>query len=228
MLELQNPRSDDQQHGGEQLGNVGKVVSQQDLILRCRARKDNGEKVVLVGGIFDLLHPGHVRLLEQARQYGEVLAVAVLNDSSVRAIEAAEQAERETETRASGGRGPISELKLQPPQSPAVSAVFVPARKSTRSRGIVQRPVTPATERAEIVAALAAVDHVVEVGLDGLPELLAQLRPEVAVESAELSSSAPLARAAKDVGVKLVRIPFEPGHSTAGIIERIVQLSGSE
>lgn len=170
---------------------MGQVVSQPDLILHCRRRKESGEKIVLVAGIFDLLHPGHLRLLEQARDYGDILAVAVLDDSSVRSVLAA---------------GPAQ----------------------AKPRAAVQRPITPADERAEILAALAAVDYVVEVDLAALPDLLARLQPDAALESAEPSSTALLARAAAGSGVKLVRIPFEPGHSTAGIIERIVQLSGSE
>ena len=171
---------------------MGEVVGQDELLRRCRQRKENGEKVVLVAGIFDLLHAGHVRLLEQARDYGNILVAAVLNDSSVRAG--------------------------FPPQIAAGNA---------RSLG-VPRPVTPAAERTEILAALAAVDYAVEVDFGALPDLLTKLSPDVAVESAEPSSPALLRPLAGAAGVTLVRIPFEPGHSTSGIIERIVQLSGSE
>ncbi|HEX5426162.1 MAG TPA: adenylyltransferase/cytidyltransferase family protein [Candidatus Acidoferrales bacterium] len=170
---------------------MGKVVSQQELILRCRQRKDSGHRIVFVAGVFDLLHPGHVRLLEQAGSYGDVLVAAVLNDSSVRA-----------------------------------AAVAEPAQKNSRVAA-VQQPITAAAERVEIVAALAAVDYAVEVSMDALPELLAELRPDTAVENAEPSGVALLAGAAKG-GLNSVRIPIEPGHSTASIIERIVQLPGSE
>jgi len=170
---------------------VGKVVSQQDLILQCRERRKHGDKIIFAAGCFEFLHPGHIRLLEQARSHGEILVVAVLSDSSVRELV---------------GAGDEKE----------------PARKK------VKRPVTPAAERAEILAALAAVDYVTQADLADLPGLLAQLRPETAVESAEPSSPALLARVAPAAGVVLVRIPLEPGHSTAAIIERIVQLSGSE
>jgi rfaE bifunctional protein nucleotidyltransferase chain/domain len=40
--------------------------------------------VVFTNGVFDLLHPGHVRYLQQARSYGNLLIVAVNADSSVR------------------------------------------------------------------------------------------------------------------------------------------------
>jgi D-beta-D-heptose 7-phosphate kinase/D-beta-D-heptose 1-phosphate adenosyltransferase len=43
-------------------------------------------KVVFTNGVFDLLHAGHVRLLEFARQQGEWLVVAINSDASVRRI----------------------------------------------------------------------------------------------------------------------------------------------
>ena len=44
-----------------------------------------GRTIVLTNGTFDLLHVGHVRALEGAREHGDVLVVGVNNDSSVRA-----------------------------------------------------------------------------------------------------------------------------------------------
>jgi rfaE bifunctional protein nucleotidyltransferase chain/domain len=42
--------------------------------------------IVLTNGVFDLLHPGHVRYLQDARREGDALVVAVNSDRSVRAI----------------------------------------------------------------------------------------------------------------------------------------------
>src|ERR1700691_2627757 len=60
------------------------VVSQSELILQRQDWKRNGKRVVCVAGAFDLLHPGHVRLLEQARGLGDILIVALQSDESVR------------------------------------------------------------------------------------------------------------------------------------------------
>ena len=60
------------------------VVSQSDLILQRRDWKRNGKRVVCTLGVFDLLHPGHVRLLEQARALGDILVVGVQSDSGAR------------------------------------------------------------------------------------------------------------------------------------------------
>lgn len=45
-----------------------------------------GRKVVFTNGCFDLLHPGHVRYLAQARSLGDALIVALNSDRSVRAL----------------------------------------------------------------------------------------------------------------------------------------------
>jgi D-beta-D-heptose 7-phosphate kinase/D-beta-D-heptose 1-phosphate adenosyltransferase len=49
-----------------------------------RLRRD-GRNVVFTNGVFDLLHPGHVRYLQEARALGDALVVAVNSDRSVRA-----------------------------------------------------------------------------------------------------------------------------------------------
>ena len=53
------------------------------LVARTRER---GGTVVFTNGVFDLIHPGHVRYLQSARRLGDVLVVGVNSDRSVRAI----------------------------------------------------------------------------------------------------------------------------------------------
>jgi rfaE bifunctional protein nucleotidyltransferase chain/domain len=48
--------------------------------------RHSGKEVVFTNGVFDLLHPGHVRYLEAARLEGDALIVAINSDQSVRAI----------------------------------------------------------------------------------------------------------------------------------------------
>ncbi len=48
------------------------------------AQRLAGRRVVFTNGVFDLLHPGHVRYLQAARAHGDVLIVAVNSDRSVR------------------------------------------------------------------------------------------------------------------------------------------------
>jgi rfaE bifunctional protein nucleotidyltransferase chain/domain len=56
-------------------------------ILELRARWGTEQKsVVFTNGCFDLLHPGHIRLLEQARSLGDVLILGLNSDAGVRRI----------------------------------------------------------------------------------------------------------------------------------------------
>ena len=54
-----------------------------EFVRDLRAR---GRTIVFTNGVFDLLHPGHVRYLQQARALGDALIVGVNSDRSVRAI----------------------------------------------------------------------------------------------------------------------------------------------
>lgn len=59
------------------------VLSPTTLVEAVRAAQLRGEKVVMTNGCFDLLHAGHVAYLEEARQLGDRLIVAVNSDASV-------------------------------------------------------------------------------------------------------------------------------------------------
>ncbi len=63
-----------------------KILTRDALIIRRREWKDNHKRVVFTNGCFDLLHPGHVRLLQQARQLGDALVVGLNSDASVRRL----------------------------------------------------------------------------------------------------------------------------------------------
>lgn len=63
---------------------VGFALSRAELLeLRGRWRRDK-RKVVFTNGCYDLLHPGHVRLLEGARSLGDVLVLGLNSDTGVR------------------------------------------------------------------------------------------------------------------------------------------------
>src|SRR5215469_11337126 len=63
---------------------MGKIVSQEELARLAAREKRAGRRVVFTNGCFDLIHPGHVRCLAEARALGDVLIVAVNSDRSVR------------------------------------------------------------------------------------------------------------------------------------------------
>ena len=63
-----------------------KALTLEEAILRFGREKRNGRRVVFTNGCFDLLHPGHIRGFEQARQLGDALIVGLNSDSSVRQL----------------------------------------------------------------------------------------------------------------------------------------------
>lgn len=58
-------------------------LTREELVAAIGARKSRGERIVFTNGCFDLLHVGHVRLLEAARRLGDVLIVGLNTDRSV-------------------------------------------------------------------------------------------------------------------------------------------------
>ena len=60
------------------------VLTLEQAILRFDREKRNARRVVFTNGCFDLLHPGHIRTLEQARELGDVLIVGLNSDRGVR------------------------------------------------------------------------------------------------------------------------------------------------
>lgn len=135
--------------------------------------RSSGQRVVLTNGCFDLLHAGHVRLLEAARAEGDLLVVALNSDASVR--------------RNKGGG----------------------------------RPLMPARERAEALAALEAVDRVVIYDEDTPAETIAALLPDVLVKGADWAQDAIVGRdLVEAAGGRVVRVPLLAGRSTSGLVER--------
>jgi rfaE bifunctional protein nucleotidyltransferase chain/domain len=61
-----------------------RILTLDETILRFGREKRNGRRMVFTNGCFDLLHPGHVSLLEQARALGDELIVGINSDASVR------------------------------------------------------------------------------------------------------------------------------------------------
>ena len=62
------------------------VVSQQELVTAANQCRQRGEVIVMTNGCFDILHAGHVTYLQQAREQGDRLIVAVNIDETVRKL----------------------------------------------------------------------------------------------------------------------------------------------
>ena len=70
---------------------MNRLVEANELAALGAEYAASGKKLVLTNGCFDLLHTGHVRYLEQARECGDALIVAVNSDASVRELKGPER-----------------------------------------------------------------------------------------------------------------------------------------
>lgn len=130
-----------------------------------------GHKVILTNGAFDLLHVGHIRYLQAAKELGGKLVVAVNSDESVRALK---------------GEG---------------------------------RPLMPAEERAEILAALADVDAVVIFPERDVRAIIQEIRPDIHAKGTDYTpDSVPEAEVVKNYGGRVQIVGDPKDHSTSEII----------
>ena len=150
------------------------ALSREGAAALARAVQARGGRVVFTNGVYDLLHPGHVRYLAAARACGDCLIVGVNSDPS--------------------------------------AAVHKGAG----------RPLVPAEERAELIAALDAVDAAVIFDEPTPYELIAAVQPDVLVKGADWPADQIVGRDLVEArGGRVVRIPVERGHSTSALIDRI-------
>jgi len=132
-----------------------------------------GLRVGFTNGCFDLLHPGHVKLLAGARAACDRLVVGLNGDASV-----------------------------------------------TRLKG-PGRPVQPVQARAEVLAALEAVDLVVVFDEDTPEKLIARVKPTVLVKGADYTREQVVGRdIVEALGGEVILIDLVPGHSTSSMVER--------
>jgi rfaE bifunctional protein nucleotidyltransferase chain/domain len=156
---------------------LGKVVSQEELLSRVAEAKASRRRIVFTNGCYDLLHPGHIRLLEKSRELGDILILALNSDRSVR------------ENKGAG------------------------------------RPIIPEDERAEVAAALEAVDYVVLFDEPTPREIIAKILPDVLVKGGDWGPNEIVGREEVEAaGGRVVSIPIEPGYSTSSILERIQKI----
>ena len=135
-----------------------------------------GKTIVFTNGCFDILHAGHVRYLEAAKQLGDILVVALNGDASVRELK---------------GEG---------------------------------RPLNSQEDRAEVLAALGAVDYVIIFEEKRVDNLLRQVRPRVYAKGGDytVNSLDPEEVAAlREIGAKIEILPLVPGKSTSKLIQAI-------
>ncbi|WP_031499032.1 D-glycero-beta-D-manno-heptose 1-phosphate adenylyltransferase [Bryobacter aggregatus] len=65
---------------------MSQLYSRTDLVAQRAQWRADGKRVVFTNGCYDILHPGHIRLLEAARSLGDILILALNTDASVQRI----------------------------------------------------------------------------------------------------------------------------------------------
>ena len=150
------------------------ILSREELANRIAAARENGARIVLANGCFDVLHVGHVRYLAGARALGDILVVGINSDEQV-AIQK--------------GAG---------------------------------RPVLPANERAEIVAALESVTYVTIFDEPTVEQLLLALKPDVHAKGTDYTTeSVPERDVVRSYGGEVAIVGDPKDHSTTEILARI-------
>ena len=150
------------------------ILAREELIKQISSARQAGARIILANGCFDVLHVGHVRYFEGARQLGDVLIVGINSDEQV-AIQ----------------KGP-------------------------------GRPVLPATERAEIVAALESVTYVTIFNEPTVEQLLLALKPDVHAKGTDYTTeSVPERDVVRSYGGEVAIVGDSKDHSTREIIARL-------
>jgi D-glycero-beta-D-manno-heptose 1-phosphate adenylyltransferase len=148
-----------------------KLLGREQLRERVEQWRRAGERIILGNGNFDLLHVGHVRYLQGAKELGGKLVVGINSDESVRTLK---------------GEG---------------------------------RPLMPAEERAEIVAALADVDAVVIFPELDVRALIREIRPDIQAKGTDYTAdSVPERDAVAEYGGRVAIVGDPKDHSTSEII----------
>lgn len=65
---------------------MGKVISVGNIAALVKNIKKQGKKIVLAGGCFDILHPGHIIFLEKAKAAGDILIILLESDKKAKEL----------------------------------------------------------------------------------------------------------------------------------------------
>jgi D-glycero-beta-D-manno-heptose 1-phosphate adenylyltransferase len=154
---------------------VGEILTREALVERVRGDRSRGLTIAFANGAFDLLHVGHIRYLDAARQEADRLLVAVNDDESVRQA-----------------KGP-------------------------------NRPIMAAVDRAELVAALRAVDYVVIFPESTVTPLLELLKPDVHCKGTDYTvDTVPERATVHAYGGRIAIVGDPKSHSTSQLVERLL------
>lgn len=186
---------------------MGQVLALADLAPRVAAMQAQGKRVVLTNGVFDLLHLGHVRYLQQARALGDLLVVALNSDASTRRL-----------------KGPARPLVTEAERAEVLAALCCVEYVTIFSEDTA----------ADVVAALRPAVYVkggdysgADIGVRALDAVLTPAEVRASVNDAPgarlpgLARRLPEARVVAAYGGEVALLAYLPEHSTTALLERI-------
>jgi len=143
------------------------------LLKKIRSARKRGARVVFTNGCFDLLHVGHIRLLEKAKSLGNILVVGLNSDASVRKLKGS------------------------------------------------HRPVNPVQVRAEVLAALEAVDFVTIFSEETPEKIIRKIRPHILVKGGDWKKEGVVGKEfVESYGGKVYLFPVVKGYSTTKLLQK--------
>lgn len=160
---------------------MGRILNHRELLAVRAELRASGSTLAFANGHFDLLHVGHLRYLQAAKEVADRLLVAINDDASVERL-----------------KGP-------------------------------GRPIHPAVERAELLAALVPVDYVTVFTGDSPAPLIDEVRPEFHCKGTDYGTpeQVPEFEVVAAYGGRTLLVGDPKDHSTRDIIAHAQRLSGN-
>jgi D-beta-D-heptose 7-phosphate kinase/D-beta-D-heptose 1-phosphate adenosyltransferase len=186
---------------------VREVISEENLAKVVRERQQGGEQAVFTNGCFDILHLGHVRYLQRARELGDFLVVGVNSDEST--------------SRLKGPKRPLVPEKERAEVLAALAHVDYVTIFADNTAGRLLDRLRPSLYVKG--GDYAACDHPQDSILtsESLKRLLAGDVGEYP-QFAHLGASLPELPTVAEYGGRLALLAYLPGHSTSALVDRIV------
>jgi rfaE bifunctional protein nucleotidyltransferase chain/domain len=186
---------------------VGEVLSEENLTRVVRERQQHGEQAVFTNGCFDILHLGHVRYLQRARELGDFLIVGVNSDEST--------------SRLKGPKRPLVPEKERAEVLAALAYVDYVAIFADNTAGRLLDRLHPSlyVKGGDYAAFDYSQDSLLT--SESLKRLLAGDVSEYP-QLAHLGASLPELPTVAEYGGRLALLAYLPEHSTSALIDRIV------
>jgi D-beta-D-heptose 7-phosphate kinase/D-beta-D-heptose 1-phosphate adenosyltransferase len=187
---------------------VGEVISEENLARVVRERQQHGGQAVFTNGCFDLLHLGHVRYLQRARDLGDFLIVGVNSDEST--------------SRLKGPQRPLVPEKERAEVLAALASVDYVTIFADNTAGRLLDRLRPSlyVKGGDYAASGYSEDFLLT--SDSLKRLLAEDISEYP-QLAHIGATLPELPTVAEYGGRLALLAYLPEHSTSMLIDRIVR-----